>query len=135
MDVFASHRINCALWLSVQPIIDVFTHLALGHAVALLDFTFQLVAAAVDLSEIIIGQLTPFLLDLAFRGFPVPFNSIPILSLTSETALLRAQTASTNNVRTVSGVPPKVPALCIKFSTELAGTRMLAGALIGEHTA
>jgi hypothetical protein len=56
------------------------------------DFTFQLVAAAVDLSEIVIGQLTPFLLDLVFRGFPVPFNLIPINSLTSKPALLRAQT-------------------------------------------
>jgi len=80
------------LWLSVQPIIDIFTHLVLGHAVALRILPSQLVAAAVDLSEIVIGQLTPFLLDLVFRGFPVPFNLIPIHSLTSKPALLRAQT-------------------------------------------
>ena len=78
--------------LSVRPIIYIFTHLILGHAVALLDFAFELVAAAVDLSEFVIGQLTPFLLDLVFRGFPVPFNLIPINSLTSKPALLRAQT-------------------------------------------
>jgi hypothetical protein len=44
--------------LRTWSLVDIITHLVLGYAVALLDFTFKLVAAAVDLSEIIIGQLT-----------------------------------------------------------------------------
>jgi len=52
----ASHS---ALWLSVQPIVDVFSHQILGQAVALLDFALQLIAATIDFGKIVVGELTP----------------------------------------------------------------------------
>jgi Cytochrome c len=66
------------LGLRVQPIVDVSAYEILGQAVALLKSALQLVAAAIDLSEIIVGQLTPLLLDLAFGCYPVPFDTVPI---------------------------------------------------------
>src|SRR5262245_16617161 len=48
-----------------QPAVDVLAHLVLGLAVALLDLAFELVAAAADDVKIVVGQLTPLLLDLA----------------------------------------------------------------------
>ena len=65
------------LRLSVPPVLDVFAHQILGQAVALLDPSFQLIAAAVDLSKIIVGQLTPLLFDLAFCFLPVPLDPVP----------------------------------------------------------
>jgi hypothetical protein len=38
----------------------------------------QLLAAPIGLGEIIIGQLTPLLLDLAFGCLPVSFDAVPI---------------------------------------------------------
>src|SRR4051794_32689927 len=46
--------------------------------VALLDPAFELIAAAIDHVEIIVGQLSPLLLDLAFDLLPVPFDSVPV---------------------------------------------------------
>jgi len=66
------------LRLRVQPIVNVFAHKILGQAVALLDLAFQLIAAAVDLGEIVVGPLTPLLLDLAL---PLPFSSFQFLSV------------------------------------------------------
>jgi hypothetical protein len=66
------------LRLSVQPVVDVFAHLILGQAVALLDLAFQLIAAAVNLGQIIVGQLSPLLLDFACCLLPVPFDPVPI---------------------------------------------------------
>jgi len=37
-----------------------------------------LLAAPIGLGEIIIGQLTPLLLDLAFGCLPVSFDAVPI---------------------------------------------------------
>jgi hypothetical protein len=45
---------------------------------ALLESALQLLAAPIGLGEIIIGQLTPFLLDLAFGCLPVSFDAVPI---------------------------------------------------------
>src|SRR5436305_15303770 len=45
---------------------------------ALLESTLQLLAAPIGLGEIIIGQLTPLLLDLAFGCLPVSFDAVPI---------------------------------------------------------
>src|ERR1700738_2673908 len=54
-----------SLLLVVQPSIDVLLHLILRMAVAGLDLALELVAVAVDLGEIVIGELTPLLFDLA----------------------------------------------------------------------
>jgi hypothetical protein len=64
--------------LSVQPIVHVFSHQILGQAVALLDFAFQLIATAIDLRQIVVGELTPLFFDFAFNFFPVSFDPIPI---------------------------------------------------------
>lgn len=66
------------LGLGIEPIIDVLAHEVFGQSVALLDLALELIAAAVDLGEIIISQLTPLLLDLAFCFFPIAFNPVPI---------------------------------------------------------
>ena len=45
---------------------------------ALLESALQLLAAPIGLGKIIIGQLTPLLLDLAFGCLPVSFDAVPI---------------------------------------------------------
>src|SRR4029078_4234201 len=44
----------------------------------LLNLAFEFLAAAIDGSQVIIGELTPLLLDLAFDLLPVSFNTIPV---------------------------------------------------------
>jgi hypothetical protein len=43
-----------------------------------LDFAFQLVTPAVDLGEIVVGELTPLLFDLTLGFLPVSFDPIPV---------------------------------------------------------
>src|SRR5947207_15145852 len=45
---------------------------------ALLESALQLLAAPIGLVQIIIGQLTPLLPDLAFGCLPVSFDAVPI---------------------------------------------------------
>jgi hypothetical protein len=56
--------------------------LALGlvprHAVALLKAAAEFRALTLDDVEIVVGELAPLLLSLAFELFPIAFNSIPI---------------------------------------------------------
>jgi hypothetical protein len=66
------------LWLGVQPIVDIFAHHVSGKTVALLDLAFELVALAVDLGEIVIGELAPLLFDFPFGLLLVSFNAIPV---------------------------------------------------------
>src|SRR4051812_8406926 len=63
-------RLNVLL-LVIQPGIDVLLHLILRMTVAGLDLALELLAVAVDLGEIVIGELTPLLFDLAAELFPV----------------------------------------------------------------
>src|SRR5690242_6097370 len=51
----------------LEPVVNVLTHAVLGETVALLDLAFELVTLAVDLGQIVVGELAPLLLDLA-RG-------------------------------------------------------------------
>src|SRR5262249_52325761 len=69
---------NTSPGLRVIPIVDVLANLVLRDAVALLDLAFELIAAAVDDVEIIVGELAPLLLDLAFDLLPVSFDAIPV---------------------------------------------------------
>lgn len=64
--------------LRLHPIIDVLLHDVFAEAIAFLQLAFELFAAARDLVEIVIGEMTPFLLHLAFDLFPISFDSIPI---------------------------------------------------------
>jgi hypothetical protein len=45
---------------------------------AFLNLAFKLFALAGNFVEIIIGKMTPLLLDLAFELLPVSFDAIPI---------------------------------------------------------
>src|SRR5208337_1030036 len=60
--------------LGGEPSVHVLTDLILGYSVSLLEFTLELIAAAIDDVQIVIGQLAPLLLDLAFDTIPVHFQ-------------------------------------------------------------
>src|SRR5262249_31547600 len=98
-----------------------FAHQILGQPIALLDLTLQLIAATVDLGKVIIGQLTPLLLDLAFHFLPVPFDSVPVHLSSPKSVISKVchfQSLSfpkndplpkTANVTTMNRVPRTVP--------------------------
>jgi hypothetical protein len=78
---------NLDLRLTIQPSIDVLAYPIFGETVALLDYALKLFALAVDLSEIVIGELAPLLFDLALSLFPIPsmrFQSIKRLREVNE---------------------------------------------------
>src|SRR5262245_39936888 len=60
------------------PVVDVLAHLILGQTVALLDFALELIAAAIDDIEIVVGELAPLLLHLPFDLFPISLHAIPV---------------------------------------------------------
>src|SRR5688572_32371811 len=62
----------------LEPIVDLIPGLILRVAIALLNLAFELIALAVDLGQIIIGEFAPLLLDLAGELFPVTLDAIPI---------------------------------------------------------
>ena len=72
------------LRLTLQPIIDVLAHHIPGHAIALLDESFELLAPSVDHGQIVIGKLTPLLFDLALCLFPISFDAVPVHIVTSK---------------------------------------------------
>lgn len=49
-----------------------------GQTVSLLDQTFELVSATGDLVQIVISEIAPFLLDLAFQLLPISLDSVPV---------------------------------------------------------
>ena len=57
-------------------------HLAFGFVfgdpVVFLDLADELVAAAGDCVQMVVGELAPLLLDLAFYLLPVAFDAIPV---------------------------------------------------------
>lgn len=61
-----------------MPLAHLLFGFVLGHAVALLDLAGELVAAAGDNREVIIGQLAPLLLGLAGNLFLVALNAVPV---------------------------------------------------------
>ena len=72
-------------WLSprlcVNPIVDVLFDLIFRDTVPLLNFPLELITAARDLVQVVVGQVAPPLLDLAFQLFPVSLDSIPVHDL------------------------------------------------------
>src|SRR6516225_7214062 len=71
-------RANFDLRLVLQPSIDVLAHHIFGETVALLEYALKLFALSVDLGQIVIGELTPLLFDLALRLFPISFDAVPV---------------------------------------------------------
>src|SRR5689334_3935567 len=65
-------------FLAVVPVIHFLLRLVLRVAVALLQAAFELVLVAGDDVEIVVRQLTPLLLHLAFELLPVSFNTVPV---------------------------------------------------------
>src|SRR5262249_17306935 len=61
-----------------EPFVDVAFNLVPGVAVAGLDLPLELFAIAVDLGEIIVRQLSPFLLHLADDLPPIAMYPIPV---------------------------------------------------------
>src|SRR5262245_28287551 len=73
--------------LAGEPVIHVPADLVLGQTVTLLNLALELVAASVDDVEVIVGELAPLFLDLAFDLLPVPFYAIPIHYLFSSVVI------------------------------------------------
>jgi hypothetical protein len=62
----------------LEPVVHVFSDLVLGEAVALLQLAFELLAAALDHVQVVVGQLAPFFLGGALELLPVSFEPVPI---------------------------------------------------------
>jgi hypothetical protein len=62
----------------LEPAVDLALGLVLRNAIALLETAGELLALALDHVEVVIGELAPLLLNLAFELLPVSFNAIPI---------------------------------------------------------
>lgn len=57
---------------------DLLLGLFLGDAVQFLQFAGQHFAVALDLLELVVGQLAPLLAYLAFQLFPIAFYLVPV---------------------------------------------------------
>jgi hypothetical protein len=83
--------------LRIIPIVNILTDLILGEAIALLDFTFKLISFAVDGGKVVVGEISPFLFDLALHLLPVPFDAIPVhFDLRYENVLSKERSADRN---------------------------------------
>src|SRR5712691_3668976 len=63
---------------ALEPSVDLALGFVLGNAVALLQAAGELGALALDHIEVIVGELSPLLPNLAFELLPVSFNAIPV---------------------------------------------------------
>src|ERR1700730_13384528 len=63
---------------ALEPSVDLAFRLVLRNAIMLLQTAGELLALALDHIEVVVGELAPLLLSLAFELFPVAFNTIPI---------------------------------------------------------
>src|SRR5262245_9783892 len=62
----------------VEPVVDIACRLVTGNAVPLLHFADQLILAAVELIDFIVGQLAPLLFDSAFELGPLAFENVVV---------------------------------------------------------
>lgn len=61
-----------------EPFVDLLLGLVFGDAVAFLDSTGKLVTPSFGPVQVVVGQLAPGLLRVAFELLPVAFDAIPI---------------------------------------------------------
>src|SRR5205807_3909457 len=61
-----------------DPVVDVLASFIPSDAIAFLNLPFKLLPLAGNFVEIVVRQVAPLLLDLAFELFPVSFDAIPI---------------------------------------------------------
>src|SRR5918995_4283631 len=64
--------------LAIIPVVHLSADLILLVTVPLLDFSLELIATAIDHIEVVVCELAPLFLDVAFHLLPVSFNSVPI---------------------------------------------------------
>jgi hypothetical protein len=64
--------------LATIPVVHLSANLILLVTVPLLDFALELIATAIDHIEVVVRELPPLFLDVAFHLLPVSFNSVPI---------------------------------------------------------
>src|SRR3982074_2816704 len=69
---------QAGLFERLEPVIHVLVNLVLGEAVALLQLAFELLAAALDHVEIVVGEFTPLFLGLSLELLPIAFDPVPI---------------------------------------------------------
>src|SRR5262249_8243317 len=67
---------------ALEPAVDFALGLLLRHALALPKPGAGVPALTLHVVQIVVGQLAPLLLNLAFELFPIAFNSIPIHRVT-----------------------------------------------------
>src|SRR5579871_2160281 len=60
------------------PVIDILPDLVLRQSVPLLNFAFELFSAAMNEIKVIIGELSPLLLDLPLHLLPITLDSVPV---------------------------------------------------------
>src|SRR5437868_10672103 len=64
--------------LATFPIGELLLGLVLADAVRILDLADELIALAGDLVELVVGQLAPLLVQLAFGLLPVSCDAVPV---------------------------------------------------------
>jgi hypothetical protein len=73
----------------LQPVVDILARPISRNAIAFLDLAFELLALAVDLGQIVVGELTLLFLDLSLGLLPISFQAIPVHRRSSRTVVVR----------------------------------------------
>ena len=60
------------------PLMDLALGFLFGDTIAFLDFSSQDFLVALYLLQVVISELAPLVLDLAFELFPITYDLIPI---------------------------------------------------------
>jgi hypothetical protein len=64
--------------LGVVPVVNVLSDLILGEAVAFLNLALKLISLTVDGRKVVVGEISPLLLDLSLHLLPVTLDAIPV---------------------------------------------------------
>jgi hypothetical protein len=84
-----------------RPVVDLLLGYVFRNAVAVLDFTDQLIAFACGDVEIVVSEFPPLLFDAALDLFPFAFNSVPIHEPTPFQRLIEKRRQATSNASKV----------------------------------
>src|ERR1700681_3917213 len=74
--------------LSVIPVVDILLRLVLRNAIAFLDFSFELIALALDLIELVVRELASLLFHFSLHLLPIAFHAIPIHMISPSSGVL-----------------------------------------------
>jgi hypothetical protein len=64
--------------LRLQPLVNLLPGFVFRQPIPLLQLTGKLISLPSDVIQVIIGKLSPFLLNRASQLFPLAFNLIPV---------------------------------------------------------